>query len=372
MSKTRGFPRFLGALKRVLLGEGRGESGASFENAVPEGICGDILAESALSDRMRADALAAQLLYEVDAPQRGGLYWETQIAFAYDSCRIEGIELTHDQTRQLYETRTVDGPADLDDLVAVNNHFCLFEHMVRTLDEPLSKELILRFNGILSSKSAGGLEEHFEKGSFKELPNGVANVRTSPPHLAEAHVDHLLGQYLSSPRFGYEQMAAFHIRFETIHPFKDGNGRVGRMILFRECLRNGLVPPVVPDALKSRYYAALATAPEDIGILVNFFKECASLYLISAEPLISVDLLPESERVVGFRDPSLDLREASELLGASRYAGEDIDLDAELSNARAVVEHEQRYGVREFGSMAQEAIDEMDPKPRSHDDGPVR
>lgn len=206
----------------------------------------------------------------------------------------------------------MDGHVHLDDVRDIENHFVLFDYMLETVDEPLSKGLILEYGSILRSGAVG------DGVGWKTVPNAADGIITTPPEAVDDAMDRLLGSYHAASWRGYRTLAAFHVLFERTHPFQDGNGRVGRMILFKEALRTGEVPPIVPDAHKGEYYGALRLSVNDPGPLAGFLEQCAQLYLDSYEALVPLDLLPEDER----RDAFLSRtggQASSPLLDASEY-----------------------------------------------------
>ena len=188
----------------------------------------------------------------------GNIYHKTQVELAYNSNHIEGSRLTEEQTRQIFETRTVDGHARLADIQDATTHFRLFDAMLDTAEEPLSPELLLSFHEVLKQGTEQAASDPiFAPGVFKALPNEV------PGQVAS-----LIGRYEGGPRT-FEDIVDFHYRFERIHPFQDGNGRIGRMVLFKECLRNGVLPFIVPDDRKHFYYRGLANYEDEPGWLLD-------------------------------------------------------------------------------------------------------
>ena len=175
----------------------------------------------------------------------GNLYHKTQVELAYNSNRIEGSRLSADQTRQIFETRTVSGDARLDDIAETENHFKLFDLMLDTADEPLAPELVRAFHRTLKQNTAQAASDAvFEPGAFKSLPNEVGGILTVAPEAVESELGALLASF-DEHAASLEDIADFHWRFECIHPFQDGNGRVGRMLMFRSCLVAGVVPFIV-------------------------------------------------------------------------------------------------------------------------------
>lgn len=215
----------------------------------------------------------AALLEEYRRQQRlgleGNIYHKTQIELAYNSNHIEGSRLTEDQTRQIFETRTIDGHARLADIQDATNHFRLFDQMLEIASDPLTVDLLLSFHETLKRGTQQAESDPvFQPGVFKSLPNEVGGVLTTLPEDVPVQIRALLVGYEGSSRT-FEDIVDFHARFERIHPFQDGNGRIGRMIMFKECLRGGIVPFIVRDDMKQFYYRGLANYEEEPGWLLD-------------------------------------------------------------------------------------------------------
>lgn len=193
----------------------------------------------------------------------GNLYHKTQVELAYNSNRIEGSRLSVDQTRQIFETRTVSGDARIEDITETENHFRLFDSMLDTADDALSLDLIRSFHSALKANTAQAASDPaFTPGVFKTFPNEVGGVLTADPADVEERLGNLV--HLFDERGAtFESIVDFHVGFERIHPFQDGNGRVGRMLMFRSCLVAGIVPFVVSDAQKLFYLRGLSNYAED-------------------------------------------------------------------------------------------------------------
>ena len=187
-----------------------------------------------------------ELLAERENKYKGGLYHRTQILFAYNSNHIEGSRLTEDQTRFIFETKSFfpDGgnPIRVDDVVETTNHFRLFDYMLDHALEPLSEAIIKEFHRILKTGTTDEALAWFNVGEYKAVANMVGDIRTATPKQVPIRMKALLSQWESKRTHIIEDLADFHYRFETIHPFQDGNGRVGRMILFKECLGKWVDP----------------------------------------------------------------------------------------------------------------------------------
>lgn len=201
----------------------------------------------------------------------GNLYHYTQIQFAYNSNRIEGSRLTEEETRLLYETKTLleSKSTSIDDLFETANHFRMFDLMLDEIEKPLTEEMIKRYHGILMNGTSNSDLEWFNTGEYKSLANEVGGTETSSPEDVPGDMRKLLLWYLSIKKKKFEDIVEFHYRFEKIHPFQDGNGRVGRMIMFRECLKNNVVPFIITDDYKAFYYRGLAEFRNEPGYLTD-------------------------------------------------------------------------------------------------------
>ena len=188
----------------------------------------------------------------------GNLYHKTQLDFAYNTNHIEGSTITPDETASIYETGTILTSSDkvivLKDATEVKNHFTLFKYMLDTIEEKLSEDMIKRFHFILKEGTLTDEEkEWFVVGDYKKKKNFVGNITTSLPSEVAKDMQNLLDWYEKIDNKRVEDIIEFHVRFERIHPFQDGNGRVGRMIMFRECLYNDIMPFYIEDRNKDFY-----------------------------------------------------------------------------------------------------------------------
>ena len=188
----------------------------------------------------------------------GNLYYKTQIDFAYNTNHIEGSTITHDETASIYDTGSILTSENkvivLKDATETKNHFTLFKYMLDTIDEPLTEDLIKKYHFILKDGTLTPEEkEWFNVGEYKKLKNYVGNITTSTPDKVSNDMKELLNWYNNLSTKTFEDIIEFHVRFEKIHPFQDGNGRVGRIILFRECLNNDIMPFYIEDRNKEFY-----------------------------------------------------------------------------------------------------------------------
>lgn len=222
------------------------------------------------------------LVDEYEAHRKGGLYHKTQVQLAYNSNRIEGSKLTEEQTRYIFETRTIgfkdQEAVPVDDIIETANHFVAFDYLLRTVGEPLTEELIKEFHRILKIGTADAQKPYFNVGDYKKLANEVGGHETCKPADVEKNM-HLLNDWYSSlSDVTIRDLAEYHWRFESIHPFQDGNGRVGRLLLFRECLRNGIMPFVIDNEYKLYYYRGLSEFKQTPGFLIGTMQSAQDVY----------------------------------------------------------------------------------------------
>lgn len=192
---------------------------------------------------------------------KGNLYHNTQIIFAYNTNHIEGSKLTEDQTRYIYETNTIlfegETIASVDDILETANHFKLVDYMLDIADENLTEEKIKEFHKILKEGTMDSRKEWFNVGEYKKLGNEAGNMKTSSPKQTPKDMKKLMEWYNSLKEVTIKEIIEFHSRFEKIHPFQDGNGRIGRIIMFKECLKNNIIPFIILDKDKLFYYRGL-------------------------------------------------------------------------------------------------------------------
>ena len=192
---------------------------------------------------------------------KGNLYHNTQITFAYNTNHIEGSKLTEEQTRYIYETNTLlaekDSITDLDDILETANHFKLVDYMIDNADKELTEEMIKKFHRILKEGTSDSRKDWFTAGEYKKLSNEVGGLKTTAPKNVGRDMKKLLEWYESLKQVTINEIIEFHARFEKIHPFQDGNGRVGRIIAFKECLKNNIIPFIILDKDKLFYYRGL-------------------------------------------------------------------------------------------------------------------
>ena len=229
-----------------------------------------------MTDEYAIDAatFARTLLDQRETQMKGGIYHLTQIQLAYNSNRIEGSQLSEEQTRYLYETQTVTGEALVDDVIETSNHFRAFDAMLDHAGSPIEASTMRRYHALLKEATADSRKDWFVVGGWKSLANAVGNSPTTPPALVESAIADLVQ---STPkRMSFEDIVDWHVRFERIHPFQDGNGRVGRLLMFEQCLANDVLPFVVLDDRKALYYRGLAEYDTEPGFLretLRFFQD---------------------------------------------------------------------------------------------------
>ena len=202
---------------------------------------------------------------------KGGIYHKVQIDLTFNSNHIEGSRLTHDQTRYIFETNTIgvtnEEPLNVDDIIETANHFRCNDFIIEQVEQPLSEEMIKELHRLLKSGTSDSRKPWLNVGEYKQLPNEVGGMETSAPELVHTDMAALLAHYNGLETRTLDDLLDFHQRFETIHPFQDGNGRVGRLILFKECLANGIVPFIITEELRFFYYRGLHEWPRIPGYL---------------------------------------------------------------------------------------------------------
>lgn len=232
-----------------------------------------IPADAQLPERKRKTKISPLLaaLREQQANRiKGGIYHRVQIDLTYNSNHIEGSKLTHDQTRYIFETNTIgitDDAIPVDDVIETVNHFRCIDLIINQTEERLTESFIKQLHNVLKSGTSQSRLSWFAVGDYKRLPNEVGGVETTPPQQVHKHMTALLNDYNKLKKPTLDDIINFHHRFETIHPFQDGNGRVGRLIMFKECLRCLIVPFIITDELKMYYYRGLHEWPHIPGYL---------------------------------------------------------------------------------------------------------
>lgn len=200
----------------------------------------------------------------------GGIYHKTQIELTYNSNHIEGSSLTHEQTRYIFETNTIGvetGNLNVDDVIETANHFRLVSLIIDNAKSMITEEFIKELHLILKNGTSDSRKDWFAVGDYKKLPNEVGGMNTALPEEVSDRMKELLNGYNTKEKIGVDDILDFHVKFEKIHPFQDGNGRVGRLIMFKECLKYNIVPFIIEDDLKMFYYRGLAEWETEKGYL---------------------------------------------------------------------------------------------------------
>ena len=226
--------------------------------------------------KIRSDAAPDTLLdilrREKNASLSGGIYHKIQIELTYNSNHIEGSRLTHDQTRYIFETNTIgitDKTVNVDDIVETSNHFRCIDLVIENAEATLNESFIKELHRILKNGTSNSRLSWFVVGGYKKLPNEVGGKDTTLPENVPNEMRELLLSYNKTKEKTFEEILDFHYRFERIHPFQDGNGRVGRLIIFKECLRNNIVPFIIDEELKMFYYRGLSEWSREHGYLTD-------------------------------------------------------------------------------------------------------
>ena len=213
--------------------------------------------------------LLSRLKAEKKTKLHGGIYHKIQIDLTYNSNHIEGSTLTHDQTRYIFETNTIgtEGAVKVDDILETANHFKCVDMIIDNAAYALSENFIRQLHAVLKNGTSDSRQDWFAVGDYKRLPNEIGGSETTPPERVSDEMKKLLKAYNNGMPKSLDDLLDFHYRFESIHPFQDGNGRVGRLILFKECLKNDVVPFILTDDLKMYYYRGLNDWKNEQGFL---------------------------------------------------------------------------------------------------------
>ena len=241
------------------------------------------------SRRKKISPLLQALREQKELKMKGGIYHRTQIDLTYNSNHIEGSRLTHDQTRYIFETNTIGVEGEsvrVDDIIETVNHFRCIDLVIDRAEEKLTESLVKELHRILKSGTSDSRKEWFAVGEYKRIPNEVGGSETTAPERVHKEMKALLSEYNAKKKKTFEDIVDLHQRFEAIHPFQDGNGRVGRLVMFKECLTNEEVPFIITDDLKMFYYRGLKqwnsirgylmdtclTAQDNYKAMLDYFK----------------------------------------------------------------------------------------------------
>ncbi|MBQ9314273.1 MAG: Fic family protein [Clostridia bacterium] len=234
-------------------------------------------------DISKINALAI-LREQKEMKLKGNLYHQTQVSFAYNTNHIEGSTLTEDQTRYIFETNTIlfegDTIAKVDDILETSNHFKLVDYMLDVADKKLTEKMIKEFHKILKDGTSDSRVEWFNVGEYKQRANTIGSgIKTTSPNNVEKDMAKLMDWYNSLKQVTVKELIEFHYRFESIHPFQDGNGRIGRIIMFKECLKNNIIPFIIQDADKLFYYRGLKEYKSEKGYLTDTCLNAQDKYI---------------------------------------------------------------------------------------------
>ena len=216
--------------------------------------------------------LLERLRAEKKASVKGGIYHKIQIELTYNSNHIEGSKLTHDQTKYIFETNTIGAENDainVDDIIETANHFKCIDMVIDNATYRLTEKVIKELHFTLKSGTSDSRKNWFNVGEYKKLPNEVGGKETAKPEDTANKIKTILKDYNQKDEHTLEEIIDFHYRFEIIHPFQDGNGRVGRLIMFKECLKNNIVPFIIDEDLKMFYYRGLSEWNNEKGYLTD-------------------------------------------------------------------------------------------------------
>ncbi len=214
--------------------------------------------------------LLSVLKREKDAGLKNGIYHKIQIDLTYNSNHIEGSKLTHDQTRYIFETKTLcitDDAVKVDDIIETVNHFRCIDLIIEGANSKLSESFIKQLHYILKTSTTDSQKSWFRVGDYKMLENEVGGIETAKPENVAKEIKSLLEEYNAKSEISLDDILDFHVRFESIHPFQDGNGRVGRLIMLKECLKYNIVPFIITEELKIFYYRGIKEWKDERGYL---------------------------------------------------------------------------------------------------------
>ena len=260
--------KLLGVSSRTIAKIGRGEK---LSRIVMEKLCGFFSCSAdELCREISENPILRTLREEKDAKISGGLYHELQVRMTYNSNRIEGSRLTEEQTRLIFETNTITGGAvSVDDVLGTARHFRAIDYVIDRAEDELTEEIIKKLHSILKSDTKDSTLDWFAVGDYKKRPNVVGGRETTKPKDVPARMKKLLADYNAKKEVSIFDVIAFHAEFEKIHPFQDGNGRVGRLIALKECLRRNIVPFIIEDDKKAFYYRGLSKWDNEKGWLAD-------------------------------------------------------------------------------------------------------
>ncbi|MBE6311621.1 MAG: Fic family protein [Bacteroidales bacterium] len=222
----------------------------------------NIPADAAMPQRgkLRVSPLLERLRQEWEARMKGGIYHRTQIDLTYNSNHIEGSRLSEEQTRRIFETNTlgvVDDTLRIDDILETVNHFRCIDYVIEHATEKLTEAHIKQLHAMLKNSTSDSRKQWFAVGDYKRLPNEVGGEETIQPEKVKESMRLLLSSYNGLKQVCFDDVLDFHVKFERIHPFQDGNGRVGRLLMFWQCLQSDIVPFIITEDLRFYYYRGI-------------------------------------------------------------------------------------------------------------------
>lgn len=242
--------------------------------------------------------LLDQLNLERINKYKNGIYYFTQVELAYNSNRIEGSRLKREHTESLFLTKTILANQDevirSDDVIETTNHFRAFDYLLDSAQQLLDEEMIKEFHRILKTGTSDADISWFNVGDYKAVGNVVANHETTAPEDVEDAMHDLMDNYDAAAIHSFDQLLQFHVKFERIHPFQDGNGRVGRLIMFRECLKNDIIPFIIDADHKDFYYRGLQEYFHEPGYLRDTCLSAQDNYTVYCKKLVK-DFIPKDE-----------------------------------------------------------------------------
>lgn len=240
---------------------------------------GDIME---MEKKVDKTTLLYRLREEKQIKLKGGIYHQTQVKLAYNSNHMEGSKLTEDQTRYIYETNTIGldkEPANIDDIIETVNHFQCFDYILDCAEDILTENIVKKIHQILKFNTSDSRLEWFNVGDYKQRSNMVGDSKTTPPSSVKKEIQRLLFEYQQKETVTFEDIIEFHYHFEKIHPFQDGNGRVGRLIMFKESLKYNITPFIIDERHKFYYYRGLKEFENERGYLIDTCLSAQDMYI---------------------------------------------------------------------------------------------
>lgn len=244
------------------------------EGAFLTGKTWNIPADAVLPQKkkLRVSPLLERLRQEKECRQKGGIYHRTQIDLTYNSNHIEGSRLTKEQTRYIFETNTLgvtNESTRIDDILETVNHFRCIDYIIDHATEKITEPHVKQLHSMLKHNTSDSLKSWFAVGDYKRLPNEVGGEETALPQDVQKRMKALLAEYNANKKASFDDILDFHVQFERIHPFQDGNGRVGRLLMFWQCLQNNIAPFIITEELRMFYYRGLQNWGQVNGYLCD-------------------------------------------------------------------------------------------------------